>query len=373
MKYKNYGNSTFKISEIGIGGHREGMETKDGILRNARFFRTAQERAEVVGHAIDNGVTYFDTTFDCEIESLGQSFRILKKREGLFASAMRVDFFGNFEKTKDDLKTYTRREVENSLKKFGFDYVDQFMLGAIERGNPIERSALVEDTLDIFSSLHDEGKIGKLGFSSHDCGYAARFLERFPDFNSVMVPYSFANRSAESSVARAVQKTGAAWIVMKALVWYAYGIPVTVLKKLSTVPKGIDLSYSTPIAKLALQFVLQNPYVTSCVPAMNTIEAVNENVSASGAGQLTDEELFQLNAYNTAMTVNDSVPLAIAGLLEENLRVRACSMGHVAKSLGINIEEIDWADDNAEEKARVASENLLNKIKKNKKYSYLIN
>ena len=111
MQYRTYGKTQQVVSEIGMGGHREGVETGDDLARNARFFLSAQERARVVGHAIDQGVTYFDTTFGTEIESLGESLRLLKRRDGLFVSGMRVDFFANMLKDPEGIRAYTRREV----------------------------------------------------------------------------------------------------------------------------------------------------------------------------------------------------------------------------------------------------------------------
>ena len=95
MQYRKYGRSGRLVSEIGMGGHREGVDTGTGIACNARFFLSSQDRARVVGRAIDQGVTYFDTTYGCEIASLGEYLRLLKRREGLFISGMSVDFFAN--------------------------------------------------------------------------------------------------------------------------------------------------------------------------------------------------------------------------------------------------------------------------------------
>ena len=83
MRSRLLGRSGIEVSEIGLGGHREGVEDRGGIARTARFFLSAQDRARVVGRAIDGGATYFDTTFGCEIESLGESLRILGRRDGL--------------------------------------------------------------------------------------------------------------------------------------------------------------------------------------------------------------------------------------------------------------------------------------------------
>ena len=100
MQYRAFGRSGLQVSAIGCGGHREGVEMPHGLACTARFFDSAQERARVVGSAVDRGITYFDSTYGCEIESLGESLRILGQRDRVFCSAMRVDFFANYLRKK---------------------------------------------------------------------------------------------------------------------------------------------------------------------------------------------------------------------------------------------------------------------------------
>jgi aryl-alcohol dehydrogenase-like predicted oxidoreductase len=138
LRYRAFGKTGEQISEIGMGGHREGFDTRPGLERCARFFRSDRERAEVVAAAIDRGINYFDTTFGCEIESLGRSLHLLGRRDGLFVSGMRVDFLSNFlaygDRYGSDIRRYTREEVDARLTESGLEYLDQFMLGALEGG-----------------------------------------------------------------------------------------------------------------------------------------------------------------------------------------------------------------------------------------------
>jgi aryl-alcohol dehydrogenase-like predicted oxidoreductase len=365
MRYRNFGRTGIKVSEIGLGGHREGVETQGGLARNARFFRTAQERARTVGRAIESGVTYFDTTFGCEIASLGESLRLLNRRDGLFVSAMRVDFFSNWLTEKSDIRKYVRREVEGRLCEFGFDRVEQFLLGAMESGDPLghPRGAL-DEALGEFARLRDEGKLRSVGFSCHNPDYAARLLEAFPQFDAVMTPYNFANRVAEGALATALHKSGAAWMAMKTMVWHVYGIPVCVLRHLKPAP-DLPFDPAWPFGRLAHRFVLANPRVCTCVPAANSPEAVAENVSASADGPLTAEEREQLDLCERALTAHDSLLLALGGLQEEDLRVRAHALGLLQQKFKGPKVEIDWAADDAEERARSLAEDCLKRLRAN--------
>jgi hypothetical protein len=174
-----------------------------------------------------------------------------------------------------------------------------------------------------------------------------------------MAPYNFVNRQAEGRLADVLRKTGAAWVGMKSLVWHVYGLPVTVLKNLPDVPGRLQLDRSVPIARLALQFILANPLISTCVPAVNAIRAVDENVSASGAGPLGRADACDLAEYARVMVSEDFVPLVIGGLLEDNLRVRSNAIGLIQRKFGWPAGGLDYEADDAEQRAcRVAMDFL---------------
>jgi len=359
MRYRSYGRTGLTVSEIGLGGHQEGVETGTGVAMSARYYRSDEERARIVGRAIDAGVTYFDTTYGCELASLGRVLRLLGRRDGLFVSAMRVDFFSLLEREEVSVRAYTRREVEGRLREFGFDAVDQFMLGAIDITDPVSTPEAVGEALDELGRLRDEGKVRFVGFSCHLPDYAARMLMAYPSFDAVMTPYSFANRVAEGSLGEALDATGAAWTTMKNMVWELYGLPVTALRAVAGATPFEGLDPDVPIGRLALRYVLSNARVATCVPAMNSPAQVDEDVGASGAASLTDTELAQLKAYAAAMKADAGVPLAIAGLGVDNPRVRRYALALLERELGLGSHEIDWADDAAEGDAAETADAVL--------------
>ncbi|MHC4714725.1 MAG: aldo/keto reductase [Planctomycetota bacterium] len=363
MRSRAYGRTGISVSEIGLGGHREGVETREGLERDARFFLSASERARVVGRAIEHGVTYFDTTFGCEIASLGESLRRLKRRDGLFVSAMRVDFFSNWLAEKGDIRRYVRREVEGRLREFGFEHVDQFLLGALEFGDPLAHGmGPIEEALGELARLREAGKLRFAGFSCHEPDYAARVLDAFPQFDAVMTPYNFACREAQGALARSLGETGAAWIAMKTMVWHYYGIPVSVLRHLKP-GRSFTFDPQWSIGRLAHRFVLANPLLSTCVPAMNSVQAVDENCSASACGPLTGDEERQLNAWASVAAAHDSLLLALGGLREENLRVRAYALELLNQNFRGPKAGIDWAADGAPARARALATECLDRLR----------
>jgi aryl-alcohol dehydrogenase-like predicted oxidoreductase len=373
MKYRVLGRTGVRVSEVGLGGHREGVETPSGVATTARFFLPGSERARVVGRAIDAGVTYFDSTYGCETASLGESLRLLGRRDGLFVSGMRVDFFKNWLAEKTDIRAYTRREVEASIRAFGDGPLDQFLLGAMDMGDPLSHPrSILDDAIEELHRLRDQGKIRFVGFSCHEPDYAARLLETFPAFDTVMTPYNFVNRQAEGRLADVLGKTGTGWIGMKPLVWHVYGLPVTVLKNLPDVPRRFRADRAVAIARLALRFILANPLLSTCVPAVNTIEAVDENVGASDAGPPGKADECLLTEYARAMAAEDFVPLTIAGLLEENLRVRSNAIAVLRRKFGWPTDGLDYGAADAEHCARTIAMSFLDRLRQDQHWAAYI-
>lgn len=387
MTRRRLGHEGPTVSALGMGGHREGYDTKPGMDRNARFFLSDKARARVVGAAIDAGVTYFDTTFPCEIESLGTSLRLLGRREGLFVSAMRVDFLANFlryrERWDGDVRRYTREEIDARLAESRLDHLDQFMLGAMEQGDPLANAALVEDAIAELDRAVSDGKIGRYGFSCHDHDLAAALLSRYPAFSTVMAAYNYANRKAEGSLFAAVRETGAAFVAMKTQVWAEYGIPVGALRALKPVPGWTSHDPTANVAELALRWVLANPLVSTTVPAMNTADEVRENVVAGsqtpyeapaepdrspGDGALDDDELAVLGGYRNASFAGQFIPLGLAGLMSENLRVRGHAIRIVSRALGLESDERIFDADDGEQRAARLAEDLRSRLAEHPTY-----
>jgi len=330
MRYRTYGRHDVLVSEIGLGGHREGMEWHDDLRRRSPYYRSPEERARLVGQAIDRGVTYFDTSVGWELISVGESLRLLGVREGLFVSGCKVDFFRHLRREGDEPREYTRRWFDTYLRASGLEYIDQYLLGALDADDPFAGSVEpLDEAVDEAMKLRAEGKVRCVAFSVHDPDYAARLLERYPEFDAVMTPYSYYNRKAEGSLQAVLKKTGAAWIAMKTLIWLFYGVPVTVLRCFREIPGVPDFTPEIPIAQLAHRFVLEHPSVTTCVPAMNSSAEIEENTAASGMEPLSPQEIRQLDACVAAARQEDSAFLFLGGLLADTARVRCHALWHL--------------------------------------------
>jgi aryl-alcohol dehydrogenase-like predicted oxidoreductase len=336
MNNRKYGRLDARVSEIGLGGHREGMEWHDDLGQRSPYYRSPEERARLVEQAIDRGVNYFDSSVGWELVSIGESLRLLGRREGLFVSGCKVDFYRHLLREGADPREYARRWFETHRRASGLGYLDQYLLGALDADDPFSGSiGQLDEAVDEMMNIRDEGQARSIAFSAHDPDYAARLLERYPNFDAVMTPYSFSNRKAEGKLAAVLTRTGAAWIAMKTLINLLYGVPITTLRCFQAIPGVPDFSPEIPIAQLAHRFVLGHPSITTCVPAMNSTAEVAENTAASGMEPLSPVEIRQLEICQAAAEHEDSAYLLLGGLFADTARTRCHALWHLRRNFDI--------------------------------------
>ena len=75
------------------------------------------------------------------------------------------------------------------------------------------------------------------------------------------------------------------------------------------------------------------------------------------AGQ--DDYVVRFAGKGKATVLANSAVGAIAGLLDDNLRVRSCAIGHLRWVLKLPGEAIVWNADDAEKQARKAADEIL--------------
>ena len=152
MNYRTFGNTGWKVSEIGLGTWQIGGDWGDVDDSTAE---------KVLATAVENGVTFFDTA-DCYGEGLSESRlgRFVKtlSKEVVIATKMgrfpRPGWPDNF-----SLKQF-RKHTEDSLKRLGMETLDLAQVHCpptdlLKRG----------EVFDWLRTLKQEGKIKQFGFS----------------------------------------------------------------------------------------------------------------------------------------------------------------------------------------------------------------
>ncbi len=161
MKYRNFGSTGLKVSEIGFGGWGIG-----GNNNNAKAYGPTNNQESILAlkTAFDRGVNFFDTSplygFGQSEILIGQTFKSNRDKVIIVTKVGYTDYLGN---QNFSLK-YIKKSLEDSLKRLETDYVDIFQLHDL----PIEFINNSSEVSDILLDLKKEGKIRFLGISTKD-------------------------------------------------------------------------------------------------------------------------------------------------------------------------------------------------------------
>ncbi|ATW87143.1 aryl-alcohol dehydrogenase-like predicted oxidoreductase [Halohasta litchfieldiae] len=159
MQQRELGESGVEVSEVGFGAWVVGTDWWGD--------RSKDEAIEMIHHAIDEGITYFDTG---DVYGHGNSEQVLgealvdRRDEVTLATKVGYDFYnnpqaGHGELPKEITPEYVREATEKSLDRLGVDSVDVLQL---HNANVEE---VDEDILEVFDELKAEGTIEATGWA----------------------------------------------------------------------------------------------------------------------------------------------------------------------------------------------------------------
>ncbi len=285
MEFSILGNSGLKVSRIGFGC----MSLQEDEATNTRLLHAA----------IDNGINFFDTA---DLYAKGQNEimvgKALKEKRKDLIIATKV---GNQWKADgsgwnwNPRKAYILEAVNESLRRLQTDYIDLYQL----HGGTIEDN--IDETIEAFSILQTQGKIRQYGISSIRPNVIRAYAYRSA-ISSVMMQYSLLDRRPEEScfsllsdknigvLARGSVASGL--LINKPAKPYLNYDEASVTKAATAIK---NLSHNKRGAtQTALQFVLQQPAITSAIVGIRTVEQLNEAVKTLASPALTEQEYKQL-------------------------------------------------------------------------------
>lgn len=244
---RTLGRTGMKVSEVSVGA----MRTTEPAVLQAAF---------------DRGVNYVDTARGY----MGG------RNEGIVGEAIKGRRDSLFIATKVGTvspKAEVIKSLEESLQALGVDYVDNFQLHM-----PAVGDVLHADAKEACAELKQQGKIKFAGVTTHsDQAAVLDAVTTDPDhfYDTVLVAYNF---ESPAEIGAAIDRAAAAGIGIIAMKTQAGGY------KTDTMPGA------TP-HQAAIKWVLQNPNVHCCVPAMVNLQEVIEDTGAMGLKLTrTDEE-----------------------------------------------------------------------------------
>lgn len=297
MKYRVLGRTGVKLSEISLGGHYNGPDWKKKGSGNQ------SRRNAIVKEAYKSGINFLDLNYDYEREQFGVALKAAGiSRDKIYIS---TDVNSSWETAKET-KENVIKQFNEQLKMLKIDYADQFRFTTI--ANPYNNAQL-DGSIEAFEILKKQGKVRFLAYSNHYPENLLRAMDEYKEFDAIYVPYNYTIQGAAKEVFPKAKEKNIGVIVIKP---FSKGIFFRI-KEIDTLhinedlrkrmkasgknPKDVISKDCKSLAAANLRFILQNKNVTTIVPGMESIEEVQENVSASTGGKLTDEDVGLLRRY----------------------------------------------------------------------------
>lgn len=149
MEYRTLGNSTLKVSAIGLG-----CMSMSGVYGKA----DDAESIRLIRHAVDRGVNFLDSS---DFYGWGHNEELLGKalKDGYRQRVVLATKFGNTKQGVNGKPEYVMQACEASLKRLGTDVIDLYYQHRVDPTVPIE------ETVGAMKRLVEQGKVRCIGLS----------------------------------------------------------------------------------------------------------------------------------------------------------------------------------------------------------------
>ena len=317
MDYRLLGGSGLKVPVLSFGAGTFGGGNEFFDAWGATD--DASQARRIVDICLDAGVSLFDTA---NIYSTGRSEEVLGKalagkRDRVLISTKATFRMGDGPNDLGSSRYHLRRQIEDSLRRLGTDYVDIYHLHGFDALTPIEE---VQDTLNKFVR---EGKVRYIAASNFSGWHLMKSLavaERYgwTPFVAHQVYYSLIGREYEWELMPLGidKKVGA--LVWSPLGWgrltgkIRRGKPLPETSRLHktaemgppvedeylyTVVDALDAvaaETGKTVAQVALNWLLRRPTVSSLIVGARNEEQLRQNLGAIG-WNLTADQVAQLD------------------------------------------------------------------------------
>ena len=326
MEYRPLGRTGVTVSKLCLGT----------MMFGAWGNPDHDDSIRIIHAALDAGINFVDTA---DVYSDGESEEIVRKalaggKRDDIVLATKVHFpVGDDPNRRGNSRRWIIREVEESLRRLGTDWIDLYQIHRSEPGTD------VEETLGALTDLVHQGKVRYIGSSTFpataivEAQWAARD-RRLQRFVCEQPPYSILVRGIEADVLPACEKYGMGVIPWAPLAsgWlsgrWRKGSDQPGSTRAERLPARYDLSLpgnqhkleaaeqlaqladdtGIPLIQIAIAFVLNHPAVTAPIIGPRTIEHLQSQLPA--ADVVLDEALLErideIVAPGTNLSATDS-------------------------------------------------------------------
>jgi aryl-alcohol dehydrogenase-like predicted oxidoreductase len=268
-----------------------------------------EDSARIIHRALDAGINFIDTA---DVYSRGESEEIVGKalaggrRDNVVLATKVHGTMGDDPNEFGNSRRWIIREVENSLRRLGTDWIDLYQIHRPELDTDID------ETLGALTDLVRAGKVRYIGSSTFqpsmivEAQWVAekRGAERFV---CEQPPYSILARGVESEVLPTCRRYGIAVIPWSPLAggWlsgaYRRDAELPVSKRAQRIPSRYDMAlpenqrklrvadqlasladeYGLSLIHMSLAFVIRHPAVTAAIIGPRTMDHLESQLGAA--------------------------------------------------------------------------------------------
>ncbi|MFL5886312.1 MAG: aldo/keto reductase [Thermoleophilaceae bacterium] len=338
METRRLGSTGVKVSPLCLGA----------MMFGAWGNEDHDESVRIIHRALDAGINFIDTA---DVYSAGESEEIVAKalaggRRDRVVLATKVHFpMSDDPNERGNSRRWITREVENSLRRLGTDWIDLYQ---IHRPDP---QTDIDETLGALTDLVRAGKVRYIGHSTFPPSSiveAQWVAERHGHqrFVCEQPPYSILVRGIEADVLPTCRRYGTGVIAWSPLAggWlsgrYRKGADLPQSRRAERLPQRYDMSLPANQRKLeaadqlaqladeagmtliemALAFVLQHPAVTAAIIGPRTMEHLESQLKALDVNLSSDvlDRIDEIVPPGTNFSLADAgyVPPALADASE---------------------------------------------------------
>jgi aryl-alcohol dehydrogenase-like predicted oxidoreductase len=312
MEYRTLGRTGVKVSPLCLGAMMFGAwgETEH------------DESIRIIHRALDAGINFIDTA---DVYSRGESEEIVGKalaggrRDNVVLATKVHGTMGDDPNEFGNSRRWIAREVDNSLRRLGTDWIDLYQIHRPEEDTDID------ETLGALTDLVRAGKVRYIGSSTFPASQIVeaqwvaerRVRERFV---CEQPPYSILAREVEQDVLPTCRRHGMGVIAWSPLAggWlsgkWRKGAEDLTSRRSVLIPQRYDLSIEANQRKLeaadalaqlaekagvslihlSLAFVIRHPAVTAAIIGPRTMEHLESQLGAADV-ELSDEILDRID------------------------------------------------------------------------------
>jgi uncharacterized protein len=282
MQFRNYGKLDWKVSALGFGAMRLPTIGKDISKVDE------PQTIRMIRYAIDHGVNYVDSGY---FYNGGSSEKVIGKalkdgyREKIKMATKLPAYSIQSEKDLDTI-------FNEQIARLQIEKVDIYLMHGLNASTWSKIKNL--NVLKWAESKMAQGKIGYLGFSFHDSYEAFKdIVDDYDNWTMSQIQYNYidADRQAGTKGLNYAASKGLAVVIMEPLRGglLAKTPPVEVARVWEQTPVG-----NRSRVEWALDWVWNNPGVSTVLSGMSTMEQVVQNVEyaeRSGVNKMSNTEL----------------------------------------------------------------------------------